>query len=66
MAPNQAPPTLLTADELAKEIKVSRRTIGQWTASRKLPCLRLARRVVRYDLQQVRAALAKFTQEAVS
>ncbi|MFN9111805.1 MAG: helix-turn-helix transcriptional regulator [Bacteroidota bacterium] len=56
---------LLTAAQLAQEIQVGRRTIGAWTAARKIPCLRLGRRVLRYDLQRVRDALAKFEQEAV-
>ena len=56
---------LLTAAQLGAEIQVGRRTIGAWTAARKIPCLRLGRRVVRYEWQKVREALAKFEQEAV-
>ena len=56
---------LLTATELAKALKVGRRTIGAWTASRKLPALKLGRRCLRYDLLRVREALAKYEQEAV-
>lgn len=57
--------TLLTAAELATTLKVGRRTIGAWTASRKIPALKLGRRCLRYDLQRVREALAKYEQEAV-
>jgi excisionase family DNA binding protein len=57
--------TLLTAAQIAAEIQVGRRTIGAWTAARKIPAIRLGKRCVRYDLQQVREALRKFTQEAV-
>ncbi len=57
---------LLTAAQLAQEIQVSRRSVGLWTASRKIPAIKLGRRCVRYDLQQVREALRKFTQEAIS
>lgn len=57
--------TLLTAAELAEALKVSRRTIGNFTKSRRIPALKLGRRCVRYDLARVRAALAKFEQEAV-
>jgi excisionase family DNA binding protein len=57
--------TLLTAAELAAEIKVGRRTIGAWTKSRRIPALKFGRRCVRYDLARVREALAKFEQEAV-
>lgn len=58
--------TLLTAAELAKALKVSRRTIGNFTKSRRIPCLRLGRRCVRYDLAKVREALAKYEQQAVN
>ena len=57
--------TLLTAAELAAEIKVGRRTIGAWTKSRRISALKLGRRCVRYSLEQVRRDLEKFTQEAV-
>lgn len=56
---------LLTAAELAAEIKVGRRTIGAWTKNRRIPALKLGRRCVRYDLARVREALAKYEQEAV-
>lgn len=58
--------TLLTAAELAAELKVGRRTIGAWTKSRRIPVLKLGRRCIRYDLQRVRDALAKYEQEAVA
>lgn len=57
--------TLLTAAELAQEIKVGRRTIGAWTKSRRISALKLGRRCVRYSLEQVRRDLEKFTQEAI-
>lgn len=57
--------TLLTAAELAEALKVSRRTIGNFTKSRRIPCLRLGRRCVRYDLAKVREALVKYEQQAV-
>ena len=56
---------LLTAAELAEALKVSRRTIGNFTKSRRIPALKLGRRCVRYDLLRVREALSKFEQEAV-
>lgn len=55
----------LTAAELAAELKVCRRTIGNWTRCRRIPCLRLGRRCVRYDPARVREALERFEQEAV-
>lgn len=58
--------TLLTAAELAQELKVGRRTIGAWTKNRRIPALKLGRRCIRYDLKRVREALAKFEQEAVA
>ena len=57
--------TLLTAAELAAEIKVGRRTIGAWTKSRRIPALKLGRRCVRYDLARVNAALAGVRVELV-
>jgi excisionase family DNA binding protein len=56
---------LLTAAELAEALKVSRRTIGNFTKSRRISAIRLGRRCVRYSLEQVRKDLEKFTQEAV-
>lgn len=56
---------LLTAAELAQLLKVSRRTVGNWTAGRKIPSLRLGRRCVRYDLNRVREAIARYEQEEV-
>jgi len=57
--------TLLTAPELAAALKVGRRTIGAWTASRKIPAFKLGRRCLRYDLTRVREALAQYEQEAI-
>lgn len=57
--------TLLTAAELAEALKVSRRTIGSFTKTRRISAIRLGRRIVRYDLAKVREELARFTQEAV-
>lgn len=56
----------LTAADLAKALNVSRRTIGNFTKARRIPCLRLGRRCVRYDLAKVREALARYEQEAVN
>jgi excisionase family DNA binding protein len=58
--------SLLTAVELAAELKVGRRTIGAWTKNRRIPALKLGRRCVRYDLNRVKEALAKYEQEAVA
>ena len=57
--------SLLTAEQLAEKLQIGRRTIGAWTAARRIPCLRLGKRCVRYDLARVREALTKFEQEAV-
>jgi hypothetical protein len=56
---------LLTAAELAKALKIGRRTLGSWTAARKIPCLRLSR-VVRYDLSKVLAALEHYEQKEIT
>ncbi len=48
---------LLTVVELADRLQVRPSTIRSWTRSGRLPVLRLSPKVVRYDLEQVVAAL---------
>jgi len=50
--------TFLTQAELAKEIGVCQVTVSRWTSEKSIPCLRIGKRTVRYDLEQVRNYLA--------
>lgn len=54
-------PELFTATELAKKLGVCRRTITNWTKRQIIPGI-LVGRVRRYDMDRVKAALAKFEQ----
>jgi len=49
--------SLLTVAQLSERIKVAIDTLHRWTASGRVPCYRLGRRTIRYDLDQVVAAL---------
>ena len=55
---------LLTADQLADRIAVKPRTVRDWTRAGLIPAVRLTRKVIRYDFDEVVAALEE-RQEAV-
>ena len=48
---------LLTADELAKRLKVQPSTVRRWHRDGKIPSVRLTPKVVRFDLGAVLDAL---------
>jgi excisionase family DNA binding protein len=48
---------LLTADELAYRLGVKPGTIREWHRAGRIPCRRLSRKVLRFDLAAVLAAL---------
>jgi excisionase family DNA binding protein len=50
-------PPLITKQELAKDIGVGCRTIEAWVADRKIPCVRMGHRTLRFCLDDVRRAL---------
>jgi excisionase family DNA binding protein len=50
-------PPLITKEELAKDLRVGRRTIEAWVADRKIPCVRMGHRTLRFSLDDVRRAL---------
>lgn len=50
---------LLTADELSRRLRVATETIHDWTKRGLIPCYRATRSVVRYDLDEVLAALRR-------
>ena len=57
---------LLTRDELAARLRMSRRGVQDLTKRRMIPVIRLGRKCVRYDYAKVKAALEKFEVKAIS
>jgi len=55
---------LLTPEQLAHRLNVSRRCLSNWTRDRIIPMVKIGR-VCRFDLQKVRAALAQYERAAV-
>lgn len=56
---------LLTIGELASELGLSVRTIRTLQYKRAIPVIKLGHRTQVFDEQKVRAAIAKFEQQAV-
>ncbi len=50
----------LSKQELALVLGVSPRTLDSWISQRRIPFLRLSRRLIKYDLARVKAALNKY------
>jgi len=50
--------TFLTQAELANEMGVCQMTIYRWTRDKRIPCLRIGSRTVRYNPELVRNYLA--------
>lgn len=59
----ESEPVLLTAQQLAKALGVSRRTLTTWDQRGIIPSLCVGR-VRRYELDRVRAALRQYEQPA--
>lgn len=57
---------LLDIHALSAAIRMPVRTIQSLKDARKIPCLKLGRRTVRYELDKVLEALQKFEVKAVS
>ncbi len=55
---------LLTPEQLALRLNVSRRCLGNWTRDRIIPMVKIGR-VCRFDLPQVMAALGQHVQAVV-
>ena len=51
--------TLIDREDLARELKVTSRTIGTWQRAGRIPHIKIGRRTVRFDLQDVVAFLKK-------
>ena len=56
---------LATAPELARLCKVSRRSVDNWTKSRRIPFIKIGA-AVRFNVPEVMAALGRFTINAVT
>ena len=54
------PKRLLSKRELAAALGVSLRTIENWLSEKRIPQLRLSRRLTRFSLPRVEAALARY------
>jgi excisionase family DNA binding protein len=50
---------LLTAEQLAKELKVSVETIDGWGRSGKIPRIRISHKIIRFDRDAVLSALSQ-------
>jgi excisionase family DNA binding protein len=51
---------LLSKRQLAAILNVGQRTIDNWLAQKRIPCLRLSNRLTRFNLARVEAALARY------
>ena len=51
---------LLTKQESALALGVSPRTIDNWMAQRRIPFIRISARLIRFDLNRVKNALARY------
>ena len=51
---------MIRKTELAKELKVSPRTIDNWVRQKRIPVHRFSSRLLRYDLRRVQNALNKY------
>jgi excisionase family DNA binding protein len=64
--PDEAPDSdLLTVDQVAGKIGVKRRAVQRLVEARKIPVIRLNRRIVRFRWSAVEAALLKLTVKAL-
>lgn len=54
---NHPPPTLLDTDGLARFFEVTPPTVLEWVRLRRIPFIRVSRRILRFDLDRVVEAL---------
>jgi len=52
--------TWLTKKELADKLSVSTKTIQRWVASKKIPCHRISKQLLRFDHGKVLDSLGRF------
>jgi excisionase family DNA binding protein len=51
---------LHSKQEVALAVGVSPRTVDNWMAQKRIPFIRLSPRLIRFDLNRVKAALARY------
>lgn len=56
---------LITPEQLAQRLNVSRRCLANWARDKIIPMVKIGR-VCRFDLKKVRAALAHYERAAVT
>jgi excisionase family DNA binding protein len=56
---------ILTAEKLARRLEVTPDTIRGWARAGKIPTIRLSRKVIRFDLHAVMAALGTSSSKEV-
>lgn len=56
---NDATRSLMTGEELAAHLKISKRTLATWRDLGRVPCVRFSARCFRYDPAAVERALVK-------
>jgi len=56
--------SFLTAEQLAHELSLKPGTIKRWAQEKIIPCLRLSGKVVRFDPDEVEAALRQRASQA--
>jgi excisionase family DNA binding protein len=56
----EVPNHLLTKDEIAQRLNVTRRGVECLVANRRIPVIRFSRRCVRFDWERVKAAIHRF------
>jgi len=56
---------LLTKDELAKRLRLTRRGVEGLVSAKKIPVIRISRQIVRFSWPRVQAALHKLEEQAI-
>jgi excisionase family DNA binding protein len=51
---------LHSKEEVARAVSVSPRTVDNWMAQKRIPFIRLSARLIRFDLERVKAALDRY------
>jgi predicted DNA-binding transcriptional regulator AlpA len=59
------PPTLVTAEKLAEAFSLTLQQVWRLQRQGRIPCVRLGRRTLRFNLNEVAAALEAQTRPAV-
>lgn len=62
---NRQAEELLTAEDIARLYKVSRRCVTNWIKARIIPCLRVGR-VLRFHPERVREAMDRYEQREIT